>query len=91
MGLIVLGLVLSNGNGNGNGGGNGDLLSQNAILKIDNLAVNKKANTNYGSIEVGDEIRGELPAGSGRHIVADVIALPYTSDANLEIFSINEK
>lgn len=76
---------------NGGGTGDGTFDRSNVILKIDNLAVNKKANVNYDAIEVGDEIRGELPAGSGRHIVADVIALPYTDDANLEIYSINNK
>jgi hypothetical protein len=51
--------------------------------------VDKKANTNKLAIEVGDQIRGNLAAG--RYIIADVTALPHTSETNLSIYLDNEK
>lgn len=81
-----MGLKISNTNG---GGSATD--KANVILKIKNLSVNKKGNLDYENIEPGDEISGELPEGSGRHIVADVQKLPITDDANLEIYSIDYK
>lgn len=78
--------INTNNNGSGSGGDLGKV-----ILKIDNLAVNKRANNDFNIIEIGDEIRGELPFNSGRHIVAEVTALPYTDDNNLNIFSINQQ
>lgn len=72
-----------------NSGGSGDnpIDYSRLILKINNMAVNKRANTNYFFIEVGDLIDGEYPLNSGRFIKAKVIALPYTVEANLQIYS----
>lgn len=72
------------------GGGGGDpeeVDYSRVILKIAGMAVNKRSNTNYTAIQVGDLIDGEYPFGSGRYIKAKVIALPHTTEGNLEIYS----
>jgi hypothetical protein len=59
------------------------------LYNINNLSVNKHGKPNVTTIEVGDTIWGELPLGSGRKVEADVLALPYTDDNNLKIYSVD--
>ena len=54
------------------------------FVEIDGYWVDKRTNLNKSAIQVGDKIEGEY-GSSTRHIVANVLALPYTIESNLQI------
>ncbi|MFL1896777.1 hypothetical protein ACJRPK_13810 [Aquimarina sp. 2-A2] len=54
------------------------------FVEIDGYWVDKRTNTNKQAIQMGDKIEGDYN-GTDRHIVANVKALPYTIETNLEI------
>lgn len=54
------------------------------FVEIDGYWVDKRTNLNQSTIQIGDKIEGDYN-GTDRHIVANVTALPYTTETNLEI------